>query len=81
MNQYNRLEWLHTKAAEHIKRYRERIELSRMHEEIMQGDDHAIQGEVKYCPDLYSLLAQRSMESYHAIMDEIESIHASNFTV
>ena len=31
--------------------------------------------------DLYSSLVQRSMDSYNAIMDEIETIHASNFTV
>ena len=81
MDQYTHLALLHSKAANEMKLYRVRMELARENEKLLQEGNKVLRAKYESNLDLYASLAQRSMDSYHTIMDEIETIHASNFTV
>ncbi|CAL1518167.1 hypothetical protein MMC2321_01908 [Chitinophaga sp. MM2321] len=81
MDQYNQLATLLALASKEIKLYSVRVTLARENEKLLHEGNKMLRGKYESNLDLYSTLAQLSLNSYHAIMDEIESIHASNFTV
>ena len=81
MDQYGQLELLHIRAADQMRKYCAHIEIAREYYRLTAQGSCALIEANESNTDLHSSLAKRSLDSYHAIMDEIETIHASSFTV